>query len=429
MNSFVGVPVLRDILRLPLTGPVNGALYTAVLVLGALLIAWRLKRRDGLSLLLALPLVVAAYAALRRWDVPVHLFVAGLVPVVAVISLIHHSGRRALMAAVAVVSAVATAGLVNVEYQSYPDVGSLDPQPVAPEMSYAESSSRGLESPGADHSAAGSGAAIVHVDLPGRSSGFHARQAIAYLPPAYWTQRLPVLVLLHGNPGGPEQWFGAGEAAETADAFQRANGGLSPIVVAVDATGSESANPICVDSPMANVMTYLSRDVPQDLKQLFRVDEDQEHWTLAGLSYGGTCSLQVLTTHPEAFGSIVDISGEPEPTIGSHRATVEKFFGGSERAFAANNPADLLSTQRYPGKKAVFITGNRDEVSLDALRELSEKARRAGIATFYGIRPGGHSFDVWRPALRDTFAWAAYRGGLSTTTDPFDGVHDDDVHL
>lgn len=416
MNNFI-----QSVLGLPLTDPVNGGIYIAILVISAILIAWRLHKRDFVSFLLAAVIAAVAYFAFKHWEVPFYLFVAGLVPIAAVISLVHHYGRRVVMAVIAVFSSLAVAGLTNMEYQSYPDIGSLDPTPVAQEMDYSQFKSM----------KSSDSAAIVHLDLPGTASGFSARQATAYVPPAYWTKperNLPVLVLLHGNPGGPEQWFGSGEAAETADAFQRANGGLSPIVVAVDATGSDTANPICADSSVAKVMTYLATDVPKGIKSAFRVDENQQHWTVAGLSYGGTCSLQILTNHPDAFGNAVDISGEAEPTIGNHAATVAKFYGGDEAAYQAFNPAHLLTTKKYPDHQAIFTAGNRDASAVKALSSLSDSAREAGMATYYASRPGGHSFEVWRPALRETFAWIARRGGLTETTDPFDGVQNSDVH-
>lgn len=415
MNS-----VIKAVLGLPLTDSVDGGIYSALLVIGAGLILWRLKKRDFVSLVLALPVVVVAFFLLKHWDVSVHLFIAGLVPVTALVSLIHHAGRRTLMATVAVFTSLAVAGLANMEYQSYPSVGSLDPRPVTDTINYEQLKSY-------DGSQTG---AIVKVDLSGTVSHFAARKALVYLPPAYFLgQDLPVIVLIHGNPGGPEQWFGSGEAAQTADTFQKANGGVSPLVVAVDATGSESANPICVDSSMGNVMTYLSTDVPNDLKSLFHVDGDQGHWTVGGLSYGGTCSLQIITNHPDSYGSGIDLSGEAEPTIGNHQDTVNKFFGGNEEAYQVSNPATLLAKNTYPNNQVVFMAGNQDNVASPALAALSDAARKAGMATYFGTRPGGHSFEVWRPGLRESFAWSARRGGLRNVVDPFDGVQDSDVHL
>lgn len=395
-------------MNLPLAEPVNGVIFLLILVITAIIVIAQKKMW---------PLAIAAIACgiawffLRHWEVPWHIYLASVVPLAALLR-----KPKVVTVVAGIFSILATVGLVNMEYQTYPDVGSLDPRPVAKEMDYNEFTST--------HS----GAAIVHVDLPGTASHFSPRTATAYIPPAYWTDHnLPVLMLLHGNPGGPDQWFGSGEAAETADQFQAANGGRSPIVVSVDATGSETANPICADSDIAQVMTYLTQDVPHAIKKKFQVNPDQHTWTVGGLSYGGTCSLQIATTHPAAFGSVIDISGEAEPTIGTHSATVHKFFHGDEAAYNNQDPAHLLERKRYDNLQAIFIAGDDDAQSVTALRSLADKARAAGMKTYYGTRPGGHSFQVWRPALRESFAWAATRGGLQVDRDPFDGIGENDV--
>ena len=395
------------LLNLPLADPINGVIFYAILAIAAIII---LLQRKVWPLVIAALLCIIAWFLLRHWQVPWYIFLAAFVPVAALVR-----KPKIVTVTVGIFSLLATVGIVNMEYQTYPDIASLDPRPVAKEMSYEEFS----------HTK--SGAAIVHVDLPGTTSHFAARQATAYIPPAYWTDHtLPVIVLLHGNPGGPDQWFGSGEAAETADQFQAANGGHSPIVIAVDATGSETANPICADSSQAKVMTYLSQDVPQAIKQKFKVNPDQRTWTVGGLSYGGTCSLQIATNRPEAYGSIIDISGEAEPTIGNHAATVKKFFAGDESAFNDQDPAHLLAHKHF-STQAIFIAGDKDTASVNALYSLSDAARNAGMKTYFSTRPGGHSFQVWRPALRESFAWAARRGGMTAIKDPFDGIGANDV--
>ena len=211
-------------------------------------------------------------------------------------------------------------------------------------------------------------------------------------------------------------WFTDGQAAETADAYQQEHGGVSPIVVSVDATGSATGNPACVDGPDAAMHTYLSSDIPALLKDTFRVNPDQSTWTIGGLSYGGTCSLQVVTNSPEAYGSFLDFSGEPEPSLGNHDKTVNELFGGDEDAFKAINPADLLAnakgTDTYRGIAGRFVAGESDKMASTALPHLNDLARAAGMDTTYTELPGAHSYQVWRVALRENFEFVAHRGGL-----------------
>lgn len=402
---------------IPLADAANGWLYTILLVAAALAALWTLRRRWYAIAAVVVVTAAAWYLIEHVWH-PFPDAISWRIYTAAGVALLSLAAAfiRRWMVAVALVAALLAAGVANLDYQAYPDVGSLDPRPAAEEMT--------LDEVNAVHGDRDLGAQ-VNLDLPG--NGFTSRSAIAYLPPAYWShpeRALPVVVLIHGNPGGPLQWFGSGEAAETADEFQAANGGVSPIVVSVDGTGSETANPICVDSDMGKFMTYIAQDVPREIKAQLRVDPNQQHWTVGGLSYGGTCSLQVATNYPDAYGSVLDLSGQAEPTLGKHEETVAKFFGGSEAAFDAVDPAHLLKTKQYGNLQAVFIAGESDPESREALAQLSDAAQ---FPTYFETLPGGHSFQVWRAGLRRAFAWTARRGGLDVV-DPFEGITDDQLH-
>ena len=296
---------------------------------------------------------------------------------------------------------------VNLEYQQYPTVGSFKRTPVAVAMTL-EQFQQSDQAPTLDGREVG---ALVTVPAP------PMRDAIAYVPPAYWHgATLPVMVLLGGSPGYPMGWFTDGQADETADAYQVEHGGVSPIVVGVDGTGSTTGNPACVDGPQLQMQTYLGEDIPALLKDTFRVNPDQHSWTIGGLSYGGTCSLQVVANAPDAYGTFLDFSGEPEPSVGNHEKTVNELFGGDEEAFRAVNPASVLTravgTGRYADIAGRFVSGERDPMATKALPHLNFLARQAGMSTEYSTLPGAHSYQVWRAALRDNFAFAAKRGGL-----------------
>src|SRR5437764_13987889 len=97
---------------------------------------------------------------------------------------------------------------------------------------------------------------VVSIDIPGRSSGFQARPAQVYLPPAWFDHprpKLPVVVLLHGTPGTPADWVDGGMAKVTADRWASGHGGVAPIVVMPDVNGSAFADTECVDSARGQV--------------------------------------------------------------------------------------------------------------------------------------------------------------------------------
>ncbi|APT85447.1 alpha/beta hydrolase [Corynebacterium aquilae] len=332
--------------------------------------------------------------------VPLEIYVAGGVAAFVVAAAIAQRGRRIPVGLAAVVAIVCGLAVANFSYQQYPTLESLDPAPKAVEVSYAQLPD---SVPMIDGRPVG---ALVTLDLPGEKSGFHARPAKAYVPPAYFAPEnrgkdFPLLVLMAGNPGRPVQWFGSGGAENTLDEYQLDHGGFAPIVVSVDATGSFLGNPICVDGPKDKVQTYLAVDVPAELERKFRVSDRRK--AIGGLSYGGTCALQVVTNHPQVYDTFLDFSGQWEPSIGTHEQTVQAFFGGDEAAFRAVNPVDLLEAAQgkdtYRGIAGRFVAGESDPEAVEALKKINVLALGAGMDTTFVTVPGGHSYQTWREAF------------------------------
>ncbi|KAB1503835.1 hypothetical protein F7230_01610 [Corynebacterium sp. 320] len=259
---------------------------------------------------------------------------------------------------------------------------------------------------------------LVRHQPPAPASGFNSRDAVVYLPPAWFSEprpQLPVLVLMPGSPGDPEQWFANGHADELADRYQRQHGGLAPIIASIDTTGSTFGNPLCTDSPEAKITTFVAEDVPIWLKKQFNAAPDQHTWTLGGMSYGGTCALQTILNRPEAYGTFLDFSGEISPNDGlSHQSTVSRYFDGSQELFDERNPESILTRSPHPDLVGHFVAGKDDDQPTEDLKRLNELAQRAGANTTFTIVDGGHDFEAWRQALEHSFSLVISRGGLPT---------------
>jgi enterochelin esterase-like enzyme len=253
---------------------------------------------------------------------------------------------------------------------------------------------------------------LSEIEIPG---ALKTRPAWIYLPPAYVAKprpRLPVLVLLAGQPGSPRDWHDAGRISEHMDEFARAHNGLAPIVVMPDSLGALTANPLCLDSKLGQSETYLTRDVPKWVKERLTVDERREAWTVAGLSHGGTCSLQLAVRAPDVYGGFIDLSGQREPTLGTRAETVKAAFGGDEAAFVRVNPMDILARQGFPQTAGIIVVGKDDGLYRPAGAEVFEACRKAGMDVLWKELPGGHDWNVWRPGLYGSLPWLAQRAGL-----------------
>ena len=257
---------------------------------------------------------------------------------------------------------------------------------------------------------------VTEVPIPSPASGFPARPAWLYLPPAYLARpraELPVLVLLSGQPGSPDDWLDSGALAQRLDAFAAAHDGLAPVVVMPDHLGGPLNNPLCMDSRLGRVATYLSIDVPAWIRANLQVDPDPSRWAIGGFSNGGTCALQMAVTAPQVYPTFVDIAGEEAPTLGDHAATVQAAFGGDEAAFAAVNPLDVLAHRQFPGTAAFLVAGAQDTQYLPQAQRVLAACRAAGMDVQFDVRPGGHNWEVWGPGLEDALPWLATRLGMT----------------
>ncbi len=253
---------------------------------------------------------------------------------------------------------------------------------------------------------------VVTIDIPGKDSRFTARRAEVYLPPAWFARarpHLPVLVLLHGTPGGPTDWVGVGMAQLTLDTWAHRHHGIAPIVVMPDINGSLNGDTECVNSPRGRVETYLSVDVPNFVRTRFFTQPPGKHWAVAGLSEGGSCALMLALRHPSVFTTFGDYSGLAGPRSGQTNdpaGTVAQLFAGSRRAFLEHEPSWLLAHHRYPQLAGWLEVGSDDTNAEAAARTLAPLARHAGITTRLVTIPGdGHTFALWRAALADSLPW------------------------
>lgn len=333
------------------------------------------------------------------------------------------------LGSLAAVAAVLVAALlaVNAHFGAYPTLGAalgltVEPGTLAdlPQSAPESTSSRppgpllASWTPPADLPATGQ---VVEQAIPASDPRFAPRPALVYLPPAYLTADrplLPVLVLLAGQPGEPRDWFTAGNAQASLDAWAQRHHGLAPVVVVPDPLGSNTANPVCSDAHLGNVATYLQRDVPAWIEQNLQVDTDRSRWAIGGLSNGGTCALQVITRDPQAYHSALVLSGELHPTLGTPEETIAVAFGGDADAYADNDPLTLLGRRLYSGTAVLFSAGVDDETYLPAVQQLEAAAKAAGMTTELRTYPGGHMWSEWATAFADQLDWLGVRLGLTS---------------
>ncbi len=253
--------------------------------------------------------------------------------------------------------------------------------------------------------------------IPGTTSHFNARLALVYLPPAALVAhppRLPVLIMMSGEPGGPSQLFASGGMTAILDSYAKAHAGLTPIIVVPDQLGAVDHNPMCVDSKLGNAATYMTVDVPRWVRKNLTVLPDRANWGVGGFSEGGTCAVQFGAALPQLFGSIVDISGQYAPTIGSKRATVAAGFGGSIEKYNAALPSTILKAHApYADMLALFNYGELDARYAPEVRKSEADARAAGMQTKTFVSPAtAHDWHTVEYSLSKSIGYMSQHWGL-----------------
>jgi S-formylglutathione hydrolase FrmB len=255
------------------------------------------------------------------------------------------------------------------------------------------------------------------VTIPATVSHFAARSAVVYLPPAALVAsapRLPVLEMLSGQPGAPDNLITSGAMATILDQFAAAHDGLAPIVVIPDQLGAPQLNPMCVDSPLGNSATYLTVDVPNWITHHLHVLTSRQDWAIGGFSEGGTCSIQLGTKYRGIYGSILDIAGELAPHHGSIPATIASAFGGSAAKYTAATPLALLAAGApYTDTLGIFVAGQNDARFGTASVTVSAAAQAAGMTMHHLVSPGtAHDWKTVQFGIRTAMPLLGDRWGL-----------------
>ncbi|MDN5668402.1 MAG: hypothetical protein L0G87_08395 [Renibacterium salmoninarum] len=259
---------------------------------------------------------------------------------------------------------------------------------------------------------------IIKMAIPSTVSGVPSGDNFVYLPPAYLVAKpanVPVLVLIHGNPGGSQDWLTGGQIAQALDAYAAANKGIAPLVVMPDVSAQSAANwPMCMDSKLGKGGTFLAVDVPNFVRETFKLGlGSAQQFAIGGFSFGGTCAFQMGVTFPQAYPTFIDVSGERGPTIaGGDPAIIKTYFGGDAAAFAKVNPLDVLKTTKLPTSKGIIVVGGNDSAYRPQGEEVYRALKAAGAQVTLQTLPGGHTWSVWKPGVVNNLDWLMQQYGV-----------------
>ncbi|SIT69260.1 esterase family protein [Microbacterium sp. RU33B] len=245
--------------------------------------------------------------------------------------------------------------------------------------------------------------------IEGTVSGFVARDAGIYLPPAALVDDappLPMVIMMMGYVGNPDPTI----ISDVLDEFAAAHDGLAPIVIVADQLGGDgNDDPACADSTtFGNAETYVTTDVVNWARTNLNVIDDPRYWVVAGYSNGGGCAIKYGVKYPQTFGNIIDVSGEEYPGSESVTSVIADVYGGDRAAFEASKPIRIMQGEpagTYAETTAIFTVGSEDPDFLAAARAVSAAAEAAGMATTLFVVDGAdHGGTAVSGGLAEGFA-------------------------
>ena len=260
---------------------------------------------------------------------------------------------------------------------------------------------------------------LVRLVVTGHRSRI-TRAVYVYLPPqyfqpAYRAYRFPVVELIHGQPGEPQDWIsvvGVTRAFGHLLADKRAR---AAVLVMPDANGGDQISLQCLDQAGGpQDLTYLAADLPGQIARTLRVRQPGPGWGVAGYSEGGFCAANMALRFPGRYGAAGVLSGYFAPFDNRLAASGPPVspFGGSSLLRERNTPLDEL--RMLPAATAIprfwLGAGAADgQAVADAEAFRQELLPRQANVPLTLTPGGGHTMTTWRAELPSMLSWMTPR--------------------
>ena len=242
------------------------------------------------------------------------------------------------------------------------------------------------------------------------------RVVYVYLPPQYFqpryqAYRFPVIELLHGQPGKPEDWITVVGVTNTFDRLLQEGLAQPAVLVMPDANGGPRISLQCLNQVGGpQDLTYLAVDLPSQIAHILRVQRPGAAWGLAGYSEGGFCAANMALHYPDRYGFAAVLSGYFTPFDNQLAEPVRLVspFGGNRELAAENTPVQEVQALAAGAVIPRFWLGagaddRQDVVNAEVFwQEL--RPRQPGVPLVL-TAGSGHTMTTWRAQIPSVLTW------------------------
>ena len=271
---------------------------------------------------------------------------------------------------------------------------------------------------------------LVRTTVAGPRSGI-TRVVYLYLPPqyfqpAYRAYRFPVIELIHGEPGVPQDWITVVGVTRAFDRLLADKLARPAVLVMPDANGGARISLQCLNQVGGpQDLTYLAVDVPTQVTRMLRVSRPGRAWGVAGYSEGGFCAANMALRYPHRYGFSGVLSGYFAPLDNQLAGTGRPVspFAGDDRVREQNTPLDELAS--LPAATVIprfwLAAGGADSQDVANAEGFWKELRpRQPEAPLTLTRGSGHTMTTWRAQVPSMLAWMTPR--LARAARPLTGA-------
>jgi enterochelin esterase family protein len=223
------------------------------------------------------------------------------------------------------------------------------------------------------------------------------RRMHVYTPPGYelGQGKYPVFYLLHGAGDSDASWSTAGRAGFILDNSIAAKKS-KPMVVVMPAghTSQTTGGGVGPAGAQDEFAQDFVTDIMPYVETHYRIQADRQHRAIAGLSMGGTQTLNIAIPHLEKFAYVgVFSSGLIGGLLGADAQT--------SGTWEQQHQAELDNPATKKGLKLLwFSTGSMDGL-LSTSKSTVEMLNKHGFNAVFKESPGAHTWINWRNYLNE----------------------------
>jgi enterochelin esterase family protein len=224
------------------------------------------------------------------------------------------------------------------------------------------------------------------------------RRMHVYTPPGYelGQGKYPILYLLHGAGDSDDSWTSAGRAGFILDNLIAAKK-AKPMVIIMPAGHTSQNTAGIAGSPAAQdeFSQEFVADIMPYAETHYRVIADRQHRAIAGLSMGGSQTLNIVIPHLDKFAYIgVYSSGLIAGLLGSQAEA-------PGTSWEQLHQSELENAAAKKGLKLVWFSTGSDDRLITTSKSTVDLLKKHGFNAVFTESPGGHTWINWRNYLNE----------------------------